>query len=90
MANLVYNEPQEVYSFLRELKTTQPPKNINFITLLINSVYKNQIAFEYFFSEVLMVKFNAEILVVITFALCAFSYKMFTYQIEYRKKLDSL
>lgn len=77
VASLVYHSPQEVHSFLRALKATQPPKNINFITIMINSVYKNQIAFEQLFSEVQLRKFNAEILVIITFTLCAFSYKMF-------------
>ena len=48
-----------------------PHKNIIFIVFIIHSVDKSQIAFEYL-SESLTGKFNAENLVIITFALCAF------------------
>lgn len=56
------------YRTLWQLLTT---KNITFLVIIIHSVDKSQIAFEYL-SEALMGKVKTETLVIITFALCAF------------------
>jgi hypothetical protein len=46
-------------------------KNINLTVTMMNSVFKNQVAVEYF-SEAVMRKFNAKIPVIITFVPCGF------------------